>query len=570
MRRKTKRIVIFSCIIAFIITSVSITLFLLIIYNPVSRGYDLELRAGCYDNIPKVYKDQGENVIGIFPDLLKNIADKERWRIEWIEGSWTECLDRLENGEIDIMVDVAYSEERAELFDFNNVEILNNWGIVYKVKGSDIDSIDDLEGTTVAVMEGSIHTEGDEGIKNLTTNWGISCDFLELENYDEVFEALDGGNASSGVVNRLYGLLHENEYNVERTSILFNPSRLMFAFPKNASLNPTLIPKIDDHLLEMKENTDSYYYQIIDRYIYGHEEGVIPSWVFPALMIAIGVSIFFVAVSYILKRIVNKRTYELQKAHDNLEIKVKERTKDLSNANERLKSLDELKSMFIASMSHELRTPLTSIIGFTKMILKGWVGDITNEQDKQLTIVLNSANHLLALINDIIDISKIEAGKIDIRRQKYDLIKELNRIIETLKVNSEKKGLRIIVEAPETQTFFNDKRRINQILMNLIGNAIKFTDEGEVKVIIKSINKRLEISISDTGIGIKEEDLDKLFKPFSRIVEPGKFYEGTGLGLHLSQRLANILGGSIIAESELGKGSMFTLILEMVKMEDLK
>ena len=562
MRRKTKRIIFFSGIIASIITGVFFTIFLIVIYSPVSIVYDLELKAGYYDNAPKIYKNEEGKVVGIFPDLLKNIADKERWKIEWVEGSWTECLQRLENGEIDIMVDVAYSEERAELFDFNSVEILNNWGIVYQEKGSDIDSIDDLDGTTVAVMNGSIHTEGDKGIKNLTLNWGISCDFLELDNYEEVFEALDKSNASAGVVNRLFGLLYENEYKVERTSILFNPSRLMFAFPKNADLNPTLISKIDDHLLKMKENTDSYYYQIIDRYIYGQEQGRIPAWIFPTLIAAIVISLVFVSVSYILKRMVNSRTFELQEAHHDLEIKVEERTKELSEANERLKSLDQLKSMFIASMSHELRTPLTSIIGFTKVILKGWVGDINEEQDKQLTIVLNSANHLLALINDIIDISKIEAEKLDLRKQKYDLIKELKKILESLKVNVEKKELKLLIDVPETQFIFNDKRRINQILMNLIGNAIKFTEKGEINVTVKTMNEKIKVSVSDTGMGIKQEDLNKLFKPFSRIIEPGKFKEGTGLGLHLSQKLANLLEGKIIVESEFGKGSTFTLLLE--------
>ena len=155
MRRKTKKIILFSSITVTIITGVFLTIFLIVNYNPVSRVYDLELKAGFYDNNPKIYKNDDGKVVGIFPDLLKNIADKERWKIEWVEGSWTECLQRLENGEIDIMVDVAYSEDRAELYDFNNVEILNNWGIVYIEKSSVIDSLDDLNGTIVAVMKGA-------------------------------------------------------------------------------------------------------------------------------------------------------------------------------------------------------------------------------------------------------------------------------------------------------------------------------------------------------------------------------------------------------------------------------
>ncbi len=236
----------------------------------------------------------------------------------------------------------------------------------------------------------------------------------------------------------------------------------------------------------------------------------------------------------------------------------------------KLKEVDRLKSMFLASMSHELRTPLTSIIGFTRMILKGWVGEINEEQKKQLNIILNSAKLLHELINDAIDVSKIEADKLDIQKDRYNLVEELLKLKETFNIAVEKKGLEFLIDTPESLIIFNDKRRIKQILENLIGNAIKFTDEGKISIKIQKLNGKVEISVEDTGRGIKEKDQEKLFKPFSRIIEPGKFKEGTSLGLHLSKKLANQLGGDLFIESEFGKGSTFTLTLKLKEEENSK
>ncbi|MHA2390646.1 MAG: sensor histidine kinase [Promethearchaeota archaeon] len=228
-----------------------------------------------------------------------------------------------------------------------------------------------------------------------------------------------------------------------------------------------------------------------------------------------------------------------------------------------MKELDRLQSIFLASISHELKTPLTSIIGFTKMMLKGRVGEINEEQEKQLNIILTSANHLHELINDAIDVNKIEAEKLDVKKSKYNLVEELMTLKEAFTLAIEKKELGFLIDAPEILIICNDRKRINQILVNLIGNAIKFTEEGKISVIIRKINTTVEIAVKDTGPGIKKENLDKIFKPFSRIIEPGKVKEGTGLGLYLSKKLANLLGGEIYVQTEYGKGSTFTLMLKL-------
>jgi len=222
---------------------------------------------------------------------------------------------------------------------------------------------------------------------------------------------------------------------------------------------------------------------------------------------------------------------------------------------------------FLASMSHELRTPLTSIIGFTRMMLKGRAGDINEEQENQLNIILNSADHLHGLINDVLDITKIEVKKLEIRKDTFNLVEELLKLKESFSIAIKEKDLEFFIDSPESLIIYNDKKRINQILINLIGNAIKFTDKGTISIKVKSKNEMVKISVKDTGPGIREEDLKKLFKPFSQIIDPGKTKEGSGLGLHLSKKLADLLGGDISVKSKFGKGSTFKLVLELGEEE---
>jgi signal transduction histidine kinase len=262
----------------------------------------------------------------------------------------------------------------------------------------------------------------------------------------------------------------------------------------------------------------------------------------------------------------NARLYkQIQHYAAELEQRVAERTKELAQANLQLKELDRLKSMFIASMSHELRTPLNSIIGFTGIMLQGMAGEITGEQRKQLTMVKNSAHHLLALINDIIDVSKIEAGKVELAIEEFDLSALAQEVRDSFTVAAEEKGLKLSLDMPERLIIESDKRRVKQVLMNLVGNAVKFTDRGEIEIEVAKREGRAEVSVRDTGIGIREEDMGKLFKPFSQIPVEGAPREGTGLGLYLSRRIANLLGGETEAESEFGKGSKFTFTVPIKK-----
>ena len=251
----------------------------------------------------------------------------------------------------------------------------------------------------------------------------------------------------------------------------------------------------------------------------------------------------------------------LQDAHDHLEHKVTERTKELVSANERLKELDRLKSMFIASMSHELRTPLNSIIGFSGILLNGMTGQLSDKQKNHIERIYSSGKHLMELISDVIDIAKIEGDKIDIFPSYISLDEVLEEIIANFRTLAEKKGLNFRREGNKEVRMFTDRKRILQAISNLVSNAIKYTEAGEITIKVSEYYGTAQVSVIDTGIGIAEHELPKLFGAFERLESHLKIIEGgTGLGLYLTQKLVTeILGGEIEVESEPGRGSKFTI-----------
>jgi len=258
---------------------------------------------------------------------------------------------------------------------------------------------------------------------------------------------------------------------------------------------------------------------------------------------------------------------DLHQLNSRLELTVAEQTEDIRIAMLRAEASDRLKSTFLATMSHELRTPLNSIIGFTGILMQELPGPLNPEQRKQLGMVQGSARHLLELVNDVLDISKIEAGELDVYPRAFELRPSVEKIIGLLLPAAGKKGLFLQTRwQSSAREIISDQRRVEQVLLNVIGNGLKFTEQGGVTVTIDDARiadePMIRIRVSDTGIGIRPEDFENLFLPF-RQLDTGltRQHEGTGLGLAICDRLLRLLGGSISAEAREGGGVIFSILL---------
>ncbi len=249
-----------------------------------------------------------------------------------------------------------------------------------------------------------------------------------------------------------------------------------------------------------------------------------------------------------------------------LEATVEERTRDLVIAKELAETANRTKSEFLANMSHELRTPLNAVTGYTSIILDGMGGEIDEEARYMLRRVYANSDHLLGLINQLLDLSKIEAGRIEISEEAFDPRALAQRWYNQVSVLAEEKLLafELQVDPLVPQTLYGDTERISQVVLNLLSNAIKFTSKGTVRLVVGCAEQNLQIAVSDTGIGIPPHALDYIFDKFRQAdASTARQHGGTGLGLAIARTLSQLMNGTISVQSELGKGSVFTVRLPL-------
>ena len=506
--------------------------------HPVIRlGYDP-------DWPPVEYRDNKGRFIGMSADLARRLGDITGMTvIPTHPQNWQTTLEEIKAGSLDILCAVTRTPQREEFLLFSTpyldfpMVIITDQAIPY------IGDLKELQGKKIAVL----NRDASHDILNIKHP---QLDLLLADSTTEGLKAVIRRDAYA-FIGSLAAISHvisrEGMTGLKVSGETPYSYALSVGIRKNEPLLAGIIQKALDAITEEERNA---MYRRWISVTYEHVIDYSLLW-----KILFGGILIVAAIFYWNRRLA--REIGLRKKLEG----------ELLEAKKTAESANRVKSAFLAAMSHELRTPLNSIIGFTGIILNELAGPLNLEQKKQMKMVKGSARHLLNLINDVLDISKIEAGELKVSFETFSMRDVINQVAESLRPSAEQKGLFLHVAiAPDCDMIVSDERRVRQILINMVNNAVKFTEKGTVKIICLKRDSHLEVEITDSGIGIKEEDIGKLFEPFQQLdTGVSRKYEGTGLGLSVCKRILEMLGGDIRVKSQFGKGSTFSFTLPLTR-----
>jgi signal transduction histidine kinase/ActR/RegA family two-component response regulator len=549
----------------------------LVVSNPGPLfGSNPTVKVGIYQNKPKVFIDSAGNPQGFFIDILNYIAAKEGWQLDYVAATWEKNLEKLEKAEIDLLLDIAESEGRTELFDFNKEIIFSNWAIVYVQKDSKIQSILDLKGKNIAVMKGDISYE--DFIRNMES-LGIYATFEEVEQFSDVFELIVQEKVDAGIISRLYGLQHEAKYEVDRSTIICCPRNLYFAVPKDK--NQDLIKKIDQHLFQLKRDDQSIYYTSLIKWIEGFSPYKFPTWLVWLLILTGGTLAVFAAGIVVLKMKVNMRTTELSKRNEELINEIADRKraeKEKETLQVQLIQAQKMEAIgtLAGGIAHDFSNFLQAISSYVELM------KFENARDSQvsnyLSKILNIINNANNLTKQLLTVSRKIKSELKATNLN-DQILQVQALLESTIPNTIKVELDL---GKDLKIIHVDSGQIEQVLLNLALNASHAMPDGG-KITIKTRNFVLDedlhtihwgtdrgeyvlLKISDTGHGIEKEVQHRMFEPFFTTKAPG---QGTGLGLAMVYGIVKNHHGHIECDSEPGGGTRFNIYFPISKSENM-
>ncbi|MHA6280159.1 response regulator [Salinimicrobium sp. CAU 1759] len=512
------------------------------------------IKVGVYNNSPKIYVNKEGKPDGIFVAILERIAEEENLELKYVIGEWHELMSMLQEAEIDMLPDLAYSPERDSLFSLNSVPVLTSWLEVFSLKNNTIHTVKNMNGKNIGVLAGSIQEALLKG--DFDKSFPMDYNLKSYEDYPRSTEALKSGEIDLLVASRFFSFSEHFDDKIISTGIILRPSELHLAFSKNT--DPLLINRFDRQLAAMKNDPRSDYYMILQT----HLDPVMKPpqsrhflWLLAVLFIVLLIVTLF---AFLLKYQVDLKTRALWR-----------RNRQLTKAKEKAEENERLKTIFLQNMSHEIRTPMNGIIGFLSLLKEPDLDSASRE--KYIDIVNKSGKRLLTTINNIIEISKIDTRQIEVRHTNVDLNEVMNFYYNFFIRQAKEKGLELHLTCklpPGKEHVLTDKFILDNILTNLINNALKFTNEGIVELGVDLKGNFVKFWIKDSGIGIPVERQKAIFERFVQAnLNMTRAHEGSGLGLAIVKAYVEILNGKIWLESEEGKGSTFYFEIPYIPAE---
>ncbi|MEJ8836864.1 sensor histidine kinase [Ramlibacter sp. AN1133] len=505
-----------------------------------------------YANPPKVVLQDGQRPQGIFVDVLEQIAREEGGTLHYVPGTFQEGLDRLERGEVDLMVDVARTPERERHFELSREAVLSTWNQVYARPGLGIRNLLDLKGRRLAVLAGSVQ---EQFFREAAQSFGVEARILTFPTFDAAFRAVREGRADAVVANPFFG--EEHLAGLDDTAIIFGPSTLHFAARKGS--DPALMAGIDAHLLRFKADPASVYSVDYQQLMRLQTTRRVPAWLYPAL--ATGLLVLLLSAGWTWTalraaarlRVSEQRQRQLAAERMALLRSVEQRSAEIERANEDLQIVSY-------SLSHDLGAPLAAIRGFVAATLDGWRDSLDPRAARMLERALAGAGRIDAMLLDLAGLLRVAGEPLD--PACCDLTQLAHDVVDTLRARHEIDA--VVTVAPGLQVRA-DARLMRVVLENLIGNAWKFASRvpsprielGEVD----GAPDRPTFFVRDNGAGFDMEYASRLFRPFSRLHDASEF-PGAGIGLSIVQRIVARHGGRVWAEGAVGRGATFYFTLE--------
>ena len=535
---------------------------------------------------PVTFLDENKKPTGFVIELYSRIMNEFGYEPRFVVGNFKDLYQQLLKNQLDFFGTLTRRPDREKLFYWPDTPSITGWGQLFVTHGKTINSINQIKGSKIGLVTNE--AKGKSFITHMS-DLGIPFEEVYFSNFKEVIAAVINETIFAGVANNTIVATNPN---IVPTGVVFAPSS---AYSTTGAKNVKMIPLVKQfnlRMTELKSDPNSYYWSLYQKWFSPTriETTIIPNWlVWLMIIFAIGMVSFFI-ISQILRHQVKARTADLERAHNELEDKVEERTLNLQEeidervqieeylytAKQEAVAANQSKSDFLSTVSHELRTPIHQILSFSKFGI-----DKINVATKDKILhyfnnISDISKSLQTLLDDLLDLAKLESGKLDYHMEKNDLNRIITGVTDEFILLASEKKLNLEIKSDGIPTaIICDKIRISQVIRNLISNAIKFSPKGKnitisltsatlsdgEKTTENKVNSAIKIAIEDEGKGIPEKELKTVFDKFIQSSNSNTKGKGTGLGLTICKELIEAHNGTIVAENRSEGGAKFSFVL---------